>query len=80
MIEDAFDRDAAFAPSEAGDAGSMEERRRRFLVASEKVRRALEARGVTEEDIQRYFEAWTESSRRSRSASRGHGSCAPSRS
>ena len=55
MIEDAFDRDAAFAPSEAGDAGTMEERRRRFLVASEKVRRALEARGVTEEDIQREF-------------------------
>ena len=25
MIEDAFDRDAAFAPSEAGDAGTMED-------------------------------------------------------
>lgn len=72
------DRDAASAPSEAGDAGAMEERRRRFLVASEKVRRALEARGLTEEDIQRDFEAWREARRRSRSTSGGPGTSTPS--
>ncbi|MBK9376758.1 MAG: hypothetical protein IPN03_24370 [Holophagales bacterium] len=80
MSEDEADRDAASAPPEAGDVGSIEERRRRFLVASEKVRRALEARGVSERDIQRDFEAWREARRRSRSTSGGHGTCAPSRS
>lgn len=80
MNENGFDRDATFAPHEAGDAGSMEERRRRFLVASEKVCRALEARGVIEEHIQRDFEAWREARRRSRPTSGGHGTCAPPRS
>lgn len=76
MTENGSAGDAASASSTVANAGSMEERRRRFLVASEKVRRALEARGVTEEDIQRDFEAWREARRRSRSTSGGHGTCA----
>ncbi len=67
MTGDEYDRDAGFAPSEAGESRSMEERRRRFLGASEKVRRALEARGVTEEDVERDFVEWREARRRSRS-------------
>lgn len=62
------------------DAGSRKERRRRVLLASETVRRAFGARGVTEEDIQRDFEAWREARRRGRSTSGGPGTSAPSRS
>jgi hypothetical protein len=80
MTENEPDCDAVSASPEAGDAGSMEERRRRFLVASEKVRRALEARGVTEKGVLRDFEAWKEARRRSRSNSGGPGTSAASRS
>jgi hypothetical protein len=76
MTGNAFDRYAASAPPEAGDAGSMEERRRRFLVASEKVRRALEARGVTEEVMLRDFVEWRKARRQRRSNSAGRGTSA----
>lgn len=79
MTENGLDREAMSVPSEPGDATSMEERRRRFLFASEKVRRALEARGVNEDDIQRNFEAWKEARRRSSSISGGPGTSAASR-
>ena len=80
MTENGLDREAMSVPSEPSDAESMEERRRRFLVASEKVRRALEARGVTEEDVQRDFEAWREARMRNREISGGPGTSAASRS
>lgn len=80
MTENGLDPDAVSALPEADEAGSMGERRRRFVVASEKVRRALMARGVTEEDILRDFEVWKESRRQSRSRTGGPGNSAAARS
>lgn len=80
MIENGLDPDAVSALPEADEAGSMEERRRRYVVASEKVRRALMARGVTEDDILRDFEVWRESRRQGRAKSGGPGASAATRS
>lgn len=78
MTRTGFDDGAASVPSGPAEGGSMEKRQRHVLVASERLRHALEARGVTEQDIQRDFEAWREGRRRSRATSGGSGTSAPS--
>jgi hypothetical protein len=73
MTEDESDRGAISSPSGADDSRSMEERRRLFFEASERIRRALDAKGVTEQDIQRDFEAWRATRRSRGTASQDNG-------
>ena len=80
VTEDPFDRNAVPFASRADEAGSTEERRRRSVVSLEYLRRALEARGVTEEDILRDFEVWRKARRRARSRTGGPGNSAARRS
>ncbi len=58
-------RIGTFRPlSGSDDSVPLDERKRRFLELSEKIGKQLEAQGVTEEEIQRDFEAWKKARRR----------------
>jgi hypothetical protein len=58
-------RVGTFTPLSGIDASiPLEERKRRFLEASQKIGERLDELGVTEKEIQRDFEAWKKARRR----------------